>query len=884
MKKTKLFKSLLLAAGMLAGSANAWAGEVSTIYTKALTDWTSDDVTKTDNTVGKWYNSAGITSGDYLTGMMINGTYGLRLAARNTTATATLTLDRAANTIVTIDAVWNVGSASSDGNTPHTQFTYGDLMIQQNVRSNNLTTTYKINGVTKTIGTDKFSRESDMKIHLKVNSVNGEISEFYIKDGSDNTVAQFSDLDATNNKFASGTNYDAITMLAWIQASSSYAWTAMKSITVQQEKQDVATASVTFKYVDTEGNSLSDYKADQEMSDVAIGTDISTLISNYNETFYNGEDNKYVFDSYTVTGDFTTVQADGNTVTLKFTDYPATAYTVKAKAGDSELKELASGTAFLDGSTSIYYSKYLNIDGSWYETNSPYGIAITSATTNISYTLSTNSYDFYWEVEDMTYGRTYGTVNNNYAYSNGKGIGIYSGNSFTSIEKVNAGYYLISGGAVVRNNSDQPYTISYSADGDNWTNTEATLNFAAGATTTAIAVEIPEDAYIKFTESKSNNAQNYMDYVLFKQINEMSIVGDFAENGWDFNGIEMTQSTEDETIWTAVVERFEAEAKNYEYKALYNGTDWYGKGDGSNQNFDFSANGYGAGIYTLTFTANTNTKTVEMTAVKQKQSFTVSYVNTDNKATLYAYTFNAEELGGWPGTEMTKSTEQVNGFDVYTITFEAYNAPKNIIFNNNGDWKTGDLDFFNNSQYGIEWPKVNITIAGYATYCSPYALDFSEVEGLKAYVAKINGSNVTFEEVTTAPAKTGLLLKAAKGEYTVKPIATATATESALTGVLEDTKVSAGIFVLMDGSEGVGFYQTTKEFTVGANTAYIKALPASGSRNFIALNFGDNTTTAIEGVATVTMESDAVFNLQGQRVNAAKKGLYIVNGKKMILK
>ena len=81
---------------------------------KNSSGWESSDVTKTEGTLDKWYNATGIVSNDVYTGMMINATYGLRLAARNTTATATLTLNRTANTIVTIDAVWNVGSASSD--------------------------------------------------------------------------------------------------------------------------------------------------------------------------------------------------------------------------------------------------------------------------------------------------------------------------------------------------------------------------------------------------------------------------------------------------------------------------------------------------------------------------------------------------------------------------------------------------------------------------------------------------------------------------------------------------------------------------------------------------------------------------------------------------
>ena len=89
----------------------------------------------------------------------------------------------------------------------------------------------------------------------------------------------------------------------------------------------------------------------------------------------------------------------------------------------------------------------------------------------------------------------------------------------------------------------------------------------------------------------------------------------------------------------------------------------------------------------------------------------------------------------------------------------------------------------------------------------------------------------------------------------------------------------------MNGTSGVGFYKTTKEFTVGANTAYIEALPESqsgASRSFIAIDFEDNTTTGVESSQIAVHSSQLVYNLNGQRVMNAKKGLYIVNGKKVI--
>ena len=179
----------------------------------------------------------------------------------------------------------------------------------------------------------------------------------------------------------------------------------------------------------------------------------------------------------------------------------------------------------------------------------------------------------------------------------------------------------------------------------------------------------------------------------------------------------------------------------------------------------------------------------------------------------------------------------------------------------------------------------NITAAKYATYCSDNALEFTG-SGLTAYMANVSGNTVTFTEVTCVPANTGVLLKGEAGEKSINVVAASktSITSNAFVGVTEETpNVAAGIFVLMNGDKGVGFYKTTQTFTVGANTAYLPAL-ASGSddaRSFIALDEA----TAIESIAAEKMMNNgAVYNLQGQRVAKAQKGLYIVDGKKVLVK
>lgn len=176
-----------------------------------------------------------------------------------------------------------------------------------------------------------------------------------------------------------------------------------------------------------------------------------------------------------------------------------------------------------------------------------------------------------------------------------------------------------------------------------------------------------------------------------------------------------------------------------------------------------------------------------------------------------------------------------------------------------------------------------ISAAGYATYCSPYALDFSSVEGLTAYIATVSDKIVTFEPVTSVPAQTGVLLKGSADTYEIPVIGSSNTdvTGNALVGVVDAVEMGAGIYVLMNGTNGVGFYKTTGAFTVGANTAYLPSI--NGARSFFGINLNGEEVTGIGSPVTPYSKSeDHIFNLQGQRIEMPTKGLYVKQGKKVI--
>ena len=95
-------------------------------------------------------------------------------------------------------------------------------------------------------------------------------------------------------------------------------------------------------------------------------------------------------------------------------------------------------------------------------------------------------------------------------------------------------------------------------------------------------------------------------------------------------------------------------------------------------------------------------------------------------------------------------------------------------------------------------------------------------------------------------------------------------------------KTSDGtMYVLNNGSKGVGFYKLTSGKTLGVGKAY---LTYSGVTAPSFFGFGE--TTSIESIAKSQQPTanGPYYDLQGRRVAQPTKGLYIVNGKKVVIK
>ena len=169
--------------------------------------------------------------------------------------------------------------------------------------------------------------------------------------------------------------------------------------------------------------------------------------------------------------------------------------------------------------------------------------------------------------------------------------------------------------------------------------------------------------------------------------------------------------------------------------------------------------------------------------------------------------------------------------------------------------------------------------AGYTTFSTDKAVDVDGV--VTAYAAKYDGSKIVLTPVTKIPAGAGVVIEAAADNYKVPCIESA----DALTD--NDLKVSDGsvtadgtIYVLANKSGVVGFYKLKSGSKVPAGKAYLQT--GGSSPEFIEIS-GD--VTGIEAPEITKAVEDGVFyNLAGQRVVQPTKGLYIVNGKKVIIK
>ena len=193
---------------------------------------------------------------------------------------------------------------------------------------------------------------------------------------------------------------------------------------------------------------------------------------------------------------------------------------------------------------------------------------------------------------------------------------------------------------------------------------------------------------------------------------------------------------------------------------------------------------------------------------------------------------------------------------------------------------------------------VNVSAAGYATL---YYGDKNLVvpEGVEASAITVESGSMTKSQVYAAgdiiPQGTGVLIEAPQGSYVfgVTSEEGTAPTANMLRGSDVAEKTTGGDIYLMlslnakSDPESVGFYYGAEDgaaFINGAHKAYLalQAGQAAGAR-YVWFD----TTTGINGVETAENNATDVYTVTGVHVNRLSnlsKGIYIVGGKKVIVK
>ena len=202
---------------------------------------------------------------------------------------------------------------------------------------------------------------------------------------------------------------------------------------------------------------------------------------------------------------------------------------------------------------------------------------------------------------------------------------------------------------------------------------------------------------------------------------------------------------------------------------------------------------------------------------------------------------------------------------------QAFTSPATDIANATVRLKrTLNKDYWNTFVVPFDIPSMNANIMEY-TGSDGNIMQFTATTSIEAgtpYLVKPKEGNIidqTYSDVTLTaqPAKS-----VAFGDY--KFVATYSPKQLAT----DKTE----LFLTTDGK--LGYPQTAADATLKGMRAYIQA-PASA--NVALFVDGEGTITGIETIDNSQMTIDNVYNLNGQRVTQPRKGLFIVNGKKLII-
>lgn len=212
-----------------------------------------------------------------------------------------------------------------------------------------------------------------------------------------------------------------------------------------------------------------------------------------------------------------------------------------------------------------------------------------------------------------------------------------------------------------------------------------------------------------------------------------------------------------------------------------------------------------------------------------------------------------------------------------------------------GDNNVSTTNVLSYSQYGfvkelsvyIPLVTVSVSEAGFATYATTNNVVVPNDENVKVMTVKVNaeGTAITLNDVaagTVIPANTGILVKAPAGNcdfVVTSEEGTALAKNDLKAATADVTSDGAKFFALTKIGEKVCFALVENGVVIPAGKAYLKVAKDPAAK-FFSL---DGEATGINNVKTAKADG-AYYTLEGVKTTKPVKGLYIHNGKKIVVK
>ena len=555
-------------------------------------------------------------------------------------------------------------------------------------------------------------------------------------------------------------------------------------------------------------------------------------------------------------------------------------YTINAVAGGSTIKELAIGSEFPSDSYGVYIPKviYNDTDSKYYVLDdddnanldgyyASYTMGTTDATKEINYTVDESIVVFLEAGSNIDQ-----STSGNKSYSSGN-YGHVNGSKSINIGNIDAGIYQFEANFVSTGNRGLYLRDSSNSDKESNTIVKQPLDKTSTAAIVSKNFSLASSTTILLTGYTNDKAQYNQsaefDYIIIRKLNvnaDPVIVGDI-----NYTTDKLGAMTEKVTLKPGESYHYQfvnhnsgssSQSKNYVIP-VYDASDnkilavradnWE---EEKNTDAGCSSN-FVWGDANATFISEMNGATVDMTiAYSTTNVLTMNAtITTANYNWTYSYT-----------TDYTNSDISLSGN--IKVALSVYNSWAEVL----SEGKTA----------------VAITPANAnSTYCSAYDLDFSGVDGLKAYIAasgKVDNS-ITLSSVDQIQARQGMVLVGSAGTTYIVPVTTGVAapTTNHLVGVTENTDMTdKNVYIL--GTDGL--FHPCNEGTLAAGKAYLD-ISSSGAKS-LNIMF-DNETLGINDATLLNKNAEGmgektIYNLSGQRIAAPQKGINIIGGRKVVVK